>query len=144
MQLFFPAERVRLIASTINWRLSRQRFYALVCIPLSLTLLLSKLEVQYLLEVFKLEVGDLLEVFTSFPLIDQPSTDQKSKHHLPAGRFLTRKTSTTFLTHFLTRKNINNIFNTFSLPEDKSMAGWSKERQKGKNWDKIVIDRRVS
>ena len=29
MQLFFPAERLRLIASTINWRLSRQRFYAL-------------------------------------------------------------------------------------------------------------------
>ena len=30
LQLFFPAERVRLIASTINWLLSRQRFYALV------------------------------------------------------------------------------------------------------------------
>ena len=28
--MFFAAERVRLIASTINWRLSHQRFYALV------------------------------------------------------------------------------------------------------------------
>ena len=44
----------------------------------------------------KLEVGDLLEVFTSFWLIDGNFHDQKSKHHLPAGRFHTR--------------NINNIF----------------------------------
>ena len=28
--MFFAAERVRLIASTINWGLSHQRFYALV------------------------------------------------------------------------------------------------------------------
>ena len=34
MQLFFPTERVRLIASTINRRLSRQRFYALEIILL--------------------------------------------------------------------------------------------------------------
>ena len=30
MRLFFAAERVRLIASTINWRFSHQRFYALI------------------------------------------------------------------------------------------------------------------
>ena len=28
--MFFAAERVQLIASTINWRLSHQRFYALI------------------------------------------------------------------------------------------------------------------
>ena len=31
LQLFFVAERVQYIASTINWRLSCQRFYALIC-----------------------------------------------------------------------------------------------------------------
>ena len=30
MRLFFAAERVRLITSTINWRFSHQRFYALL------------------------------------------------------------------------------------------------------------------
>ena len=35
LRLFFAAERVRLIASTINWRLSHQRFYALVYIHMA-------------------------------------------------------------------------------------------------------------
>ena len=37
MRLFFAAERLRLIAITINWRLSHQRFYALVLIQVRQT-----------------------------------------------------------------------------------------------------------